>query len=303
MPYKTLAVIDLGSNTFHLLIVQQSQMGFKTLYRDRAYTFLSEGGLDFISLERFNGAINIIEQFSIKLIEYCVDETKIIGTAALRSATNSSILTSKINDITGHKVEIIDGDREAQFIFDGIMCFNDFHIGNYLIIDIGGGSTEFIIVDDGIKTWSKSYPLGVGVLYSNFITADPITFQEIELITSYVSFVLADLKTALAQSDKSRTIIGASGSFEVLLTMSGKEIVEDETEPLTLNQFGRLYEMIINSSYTERQSIPGLPKERTKLIVMAMLLKHIVIKEICNLVEGMVFCPYSLKEGVLKEMS
>jgi exopolyphosphatase / guanosine-5'-triphosphate,3'-diphosphate pyrophosphatase len=296
-----IGVIDLGSNTFHLHIVNKELDKFQTIYKQRIYTFLSEGGLEEISDLRTNGAFAAIEEFKRHIDRFQVDTLKIIGTAAIRKSKNSSVLCKYILDTLGTPVDIIDGNQEASYIFAGIMLFPECNTGDKLIMDIGGGSTELMIVDEGLMIWSKSYPLGVGLLHAKFAPSDPITSAQIKEIKAHIVSTVADLKKELDKSKKPRTLIGSSGSFEVLLSMSGKNYEEEKCVPIPEQDFDLLHSQVVPSTLSDRNQMSGLPSERSKLIVMAMILKEVIIKEI-NVTDNILFCPYALKEGVLASL-
>ncbi|HMU04396.1 MAG TPA: hypothetical protein PJ990_12270, partial [Saprospiraceae bacterium] len=166
---KKIAVIDLGSNTFHLLIVKLGDdHTFETTYRERVFTGLSDGGIDIISNEKLAFGLETLRHFKNRLDEYQVIELKVIGTAVLRKASNRQLFIDEANKILNAHINIIDGQKEAEYIYKGIMLLPVLRVGTHLIMDIGGGSTEFILVSDGKKLWSESYTLGVGVLHNLF---------------------------------------------------------------------------------------------------------------------------------------
>lgn len=272
----------------------------KFILRKRAYTFLSQGGLDIITDESVKKALFCINDFASIISESNVSQLKVIGTASLRKASNGDWLKQKFEKILNVNVEIISGQREAELIYKGVMLLPEMKKDTKLIMDIGGGSTEFIIVNNGEKVWSQSYTLGIGFLYSKVEHSDPITANEIKAVETYVLDELEDNFNNALMQWQPKTIVGASGSYEVLLSLQGLNYEIDSAVSLSLSQFDSTYEKIINSTLEERLSMPGLPNERAKLIVLAFVLKKIIIDVITP--EGIFFSPYALKEGLMSEM-
>lgn len=297
---KKYAVIDLGSNTFHLLIVEKkADNTFETLYRKRVFTGLSDGGVDVIKDDRINYGLETISEFKQILASYDFPRLRVVGTAVLRKAANRQFFIDQANEILGTEIEIIDGDTEADYIFKGIMLLDEMKSGTHLIMDIGGGSTEFIFIKNGTKLWSRSFQIGVGVLHQSFHKTEPIHDTELNQMKSFILNTVADL-IPIIESYKPSTLTGASGSFEVLQSMAGLELQFNNLTSVSPDFFNTMYNIIISSNYEQREKLEGLPKERVKLIVVGMVLKKII----CDLIQptNILISPYALKEGILSEM-
>ena len=297
---EKIAVIDLGSNTFHLLIVEVGPGGtFRTLYRKREFTRLSQGGIDHILPERFEAGLETLRMFRQKLDEYGVTKIRAIGTAALRNASNRQEFIAKAGNILNTEVEVIDGFREADYIYKGITLLDKFNTGTHLIMDIGGGSTEFILIKEGEKVWSSSFILGVGVLQNLFHHTDPISDSELTALNRHISTTLEDMMPVVA-AHLPQSLAGASGSFEVLQSMTGESISDHDVSVISPDRFMALAEAVIHATEAERLLMKGMPAERVKLIVVGMALK----KAVFDLVKPkqIIVSPYALKEGVLREM-
>ena len=295
------AVIDLGSNTFHLLIVEPGQDGaFKELFRQRIFTGLGDGGKDYLKPESISRGITACQEFAKHLKMHQCTKVAVTGTAALRTAHNSQEFTSEAEKVLGSKITIINGDREAELIFKGVQLLNSMDDGNcYLIMDIGGGSTEFIIVKDHKIQWAKSFKLGVGILHSKFHHEEPISSHHLKELRLYIKDKLSELYHQCQEYQPS-VMVGASGSFEILESMSGKISDRHTMNTIPNEDFHRLSAMIISSSDKERLQMKGLPIERVKLIVVAMVLLEEVIHSVGP--KKLLVSPYALKEGLLSEL-
>lgn len=160
-----LAVIDLGSNTFHLLIVDVDSFGmWQTILKDRRYVKLASGGIDFIDDAAIGRAISVMVEFSERIQGMDVLHTIALGTAALREARNGLDVVERIQTASGIPIELIDGHQEAYYIWKGITSSLPGLYRPCLIMDIGGGSVEFIftrihpsIIPRAIKLVLRSY--------------------------------------------------------------------------------------------------------------------------------------------------
>ena len=148
-------IIDLGSNTFHILIVDiLPDKSFSIIHKERSFVGLAEDGMETLSQKAIDKGLNTLVNFKNLLKKHQVTDFKITGTAALRSAQNKDIFINAVNEQLGFDIEVIQGEREAELIFKGVSILHPMN-GNYIIMDVGGGSVEFILVNHGKKTWSK----------------------------------------------------------------------------------------------------------------------------------------------------
>lgn len=297
---KRLACIDLGTNTFHVLIVKSDQHGFTELYRKREYVILAEQGIEVIGEAPLARAFKAIDLFKIQLEDYVLDELKIIGTEALRRASNGHIITAYIKKQLGVEPEIIGGKREAMLILKGTQLKVDMSAGHFCIMDIGGGSVEFIIVSDGQVTFMKSYRVGVTVLFNAFHHSDPISEDEQLELTRFLDESLSDLLKHLNSLTGSISLVGASGSYEVLQSVIEGEVKRASVSIFCTDQFYDVSEEIIPLNETERSEYEGIPHQRVKLIPVAFLLIKYILDQ--REMDRIIVSPYALKEGVLSEM-
>lgn len=293
-------VIDLGSNTFHLLIVSKDSNGdFKEIHKERAFVGLAEEGIEKLSDDAMTRGEEALTMFMALLNQYNITHYKAVGTAALRSANNSHLFIEKIKKQLGLDIEIIAGAREAELIYKGVSQIADITTCNHVIMDVGGGSVEFILIQKGKLSWSGSYDIGVGVLHNGFHNSDPITQQDQNVINEYLDQSLSELAD-ITQNLSITNMIGASGSFEVVQSLNGLPLISNATSKIEINDYTSASHNIIKSSIAERQKMQGLPSSRVKLIVVAMIL----IDKAMSIIkpDQLIVSPYALKEGVLSEL-
>ena len=297
---EKLAIIDLGTNTFHLLLVESSKckIGFEVLYRERHYVQLAEGGIDTISDSSMQRAKSAIDAFQNVLSNYKDIELVIVGTEALRVATNGNLINIYIKEHLSSVLHIISGNREAELIFKGNKLIVSADHTPYLIMDIGGGSTEFILVDDNHIILSNSYPLGVTKIYNAFNDTDPISIQAISSIESHIENQLSDM-TEVIKGYNLNCLIGASGSFEVLSEVLTGNIPQQELVNISLADFEKLSMKVISSSIDERRDIKGIPENRIKFIQVAFIMMRKIIDMYAPDQIGV--SPFAIKEGLISE--
>lgn len=296
-----IASIDLGTNTFHLLIVDFIKGEMVELYRDRVFVNLAEDGIDFITERVQKRIYQTIKKFKETLLFHKVEEYRATGTAALRTASNGPEIINFIQKEYDIQIELITGKKEADLIYKGTKLAYNFDHSSYLIMDIGGGSVEFIVVQNGILDWSQSFPLGVSVLHNKFKGEDPYPDGVVSTINEFLNDKLSSLLEVL-EGKSIKYLIGASGSFDVIEHMISDKQVIDKCLVINRNQKYRdIYDMVVGSSEEERNQIETIPKTRVKLMPMAMILIEFVALKIIP--EAILVSPYAMKEGVLQEMS
>jgi exopolyphosphatase/guanosine-5'-triphosphate,3'-diphosphate pyrophosphatase len=176
---------------------------------------------------------------------------------------------------------------------------------NSLIMDIGGGSTEFIIANkEGIR-WKKSFELGAARLLERFNPSDPISPEQIDEMRKYLLEEIQPLLTALKTYTVTE-LIGSSGSFDSLAEMiahrfQSLDVLRGKTEyTFDLDHSEAIYHEILRSTRSERLSMKGLIEMRVDMIVVSAIFVHLIITEIS--LPCMRLSTYSLKEGVLWEI-
>ena len=297
---KKVAVVDLGSNTFHAVIFEKKKTGeILEVYRKRHHVFLSKNGIETIMQESIDRAHIAIEDFQKNFEIHNPDEIYIVGTEALRKASNGKSLASYIENKLHATVDIISGKREAELIAKGVMWQMDKPIKEALIMDIGGGSVEFIHIINNQVAWMHSFPVGIGVLYNKFPHQEPISSNEKTAIIQFLEIELLQLISYLG--DKSiPTLIGASGSFELIpAIIEGQYPPEIGRSSILLNEFHEINNRILKLDMEERLHTKGLPPVRAKLVVVAFVIMEWIVQTLkC---EEILVSKYAVKEGLIAE--
>ncbi len=299
---KKLAIIDMGTNTFHLLIAEEDERGYHITYRERLAVKIGKNGITkgVITEEGIHRALLAMQSFKNTIDQQQISNVYAFGTSALRNATNSEDVVRRIETVTGIRTYVISGDQEAEYIYMGVKAAMDISEKS-LIIDIGGGSVEFIIGDNTGVDWKKSVEIGAQRLLEQFQKNDPITGEEIKSLDLYFEKMLAPLFEQLRNYNPA-ILIGSSGTFDTLsdIFCIQHDIHKSEEEietPLTLEGFYTIYEDLLCKNREQRMQIPGMIEMRVDMIVVACcLIRYILSRHAFNRIR---VSTYALKEGVL----
>jgi len=299
------AIIDMGTNTFHLLIAETEAGNFHIIHREKVPVKLGVGGINrnLITDEAISRALISMKAFKKTLDEVGVNEVLAFGTSALRNATNGTKVAAVIEAETGIKTNIISGVQEAEYICFGARAAITMGEQKHLIMDIGGGSVEFIIANQTEIFWSHSFEIGGQRLLERFQKHDPILQEEVESLFNYFD---TELKPLVAQLEKNkpRTLIGSSGTFDTLSDIycfrNDIAVTEAPETPFSINAFDEIYEELLVKDRAARMQIQGMIDMRVEMIVVACCL----IKYLLQVYpfDAIRVSSYSLKEGVLTKL-
>jgi len=299
---KKIAVIDMGSNTFHLLVAHINGDQRTMVCRRSSVVGLARGGINnnIILPEAFERALQTMKDFKTEIARHEAEVVYAYGTSAMRNAVNGTDLASRIYTETGIPVTIISGEEEASLIFAGILAALPLDTPA-LVVDIGAGSVEFIIGDKTGIVWKKSFEVGAQRLFEEFHRHDPITADEVNALNDHLNGALEPLYQALARYQP-RVLVGSSGSFDTLSEIhcirQGIAVDRDAPEtPLTHSDFQTISDEILAKNRAGRMAIEGMIEMRVDMIVCACCLIRTVLGR--HHFEAIRVSSWSLKEGAL----
>lgn len=297
-----IAAIDLGTNTFHLIIAEQNGSTFEIVYKTNEPVRLGEDITkdNLIIPIAFERGIDCLKEFKLQLQKFKVDIVKATATSGIRSAINGRKFVEEAKLLAGIKIDIINGDEEANYIYIGTKLSGAITTKS-LIMDIGGGSTEFILCDEEKLIWKKSYNIGAARLMQKFFKSDPIHNVDKNLIWDHLASELDELKTICTQHQP-KTLIGSAGAFETFVKMISPEININEisTADIPLLAYKKLADILINSSNEERTNMKNLIPLRVDMIVMAALETNYIIENLG--IQKIKLSTYDLKMGILQSL-
>ncbi len=297
---ERLAIFDLGTNTFNLLVRDADG---NLLRSEKLPVKLGAGGLrsDQISPDAEERAIAAMHQHKTWAQEAGASRGYAFATSAMRSTRNGAEVAARIERETGIPVNIIDGDQEAAFIAGGVAQAWPERSEPRLIMDIGGGSTEFILLDGTDVLYAESFPLGVTRLVERFQPSDPMTPEDAARINAHTDTLLAPLWTWLQHAPAS-CLMGSSGSFDtifnVLAGAHGRPFLElgEYRAQFSLDELPALLDRLIASSKMERLLMPGMLEMRADTLQVSALQIQLILDRLTP--KTMLLSGYALKEGV-----
>lgn len=309
-----IAILDLGTNTFNIFIAEIfPNQSFLKLYKSKISVKLGEGGINqnLIEENSFNRGIKALKKHKKTSESFGVEKIVAFATSGIRSASNGNDFVRVAKEKTGVDIEVISGSREAELIYYGVRSAVQLKDTPSLIIDIGGGSTEFILANKRDILWKQSFLLGAARLLEKFKPSDPISREEINQIEKHLEENLQPLFSAIAPLSTdihSGTVelVGSSGSFDSLAEMIGyryynAEVLKGKLEyDLNLEDFKKLHQVILRSTLKERFHMKGLTKMRVDMIVVSSIFVNFILLRLG--IQKMRVSKYSLKEGVLAEL-
>lgn len=307
--HRRLALIDMGTNTFHLLIVELPEPRHAaplTLLSTKVGVKLGEGGITQGELTEaaMIRAMHTLAGFKEEIELHQVSEVRATATSAVRVARNGQEFVEQIFEQLGIKVDVIPGDREAELIAKGIRQAVPLGQQPHLLMDIGGGSVEFILADATTMFWKRSFEIGAQRLLDMFYHHDPLLPDQVQAEQDYLAVMLTPLTQAVQQYQPVG-LVGASGTFDTLgdLQSARAGTLRTTTPPETeipVASFYESYQQLLALDHDGRLALPGMTPLRADMIVVACVLIDFVLKtyHLTNIRAS----AYALKEGLLAEL-
>lgn len=303
---KKAAIIDMGTNTFHLLLVELHGNEFKTIYKEKIAVKLGQGGItqNQIAPDAEQRALHTLGHFKNLIDDESISQVFAFATSAVRNANNGTDFVNRIREQLGIQIHVISGDEEAQLIYEGIHFSGALDERTTLMMDIGGGSVEFIIGNAQEAFWKQSFEIGGQRLLDAFHYHDPILPEEVEKLEEYCGEKLQPLLEAIALH-KPSGFVGASGTFDTLIdmyyaTMLQCKLTGEHVFELPVNDFYQLFQLLVTKNRAERLGIPGMIAMRVDMIVVASCLIDFILHHVH--VESIRCSHFSLKEGAVSRM-
>jgi len=295
----------MGTNTFHLLIASVEGNKYSVILDHKQAVGLGRGGINkrLIMPDAMERALSALRKFKETCTEHQVDRILLTGTSAVRSADNREEFLTAIKKETGWDTFIISGEQEAAWIFEGVKQTGIIPVDHSsLLIDIGGGSVEFVLCNAKEVLWKQSFEIGGQRLIDKFKHSEPITEAEIKDIAFYLKGMLDPLWEGVRSRGGVKTLVGSSGSFDTLCDIYCRQqgIVLDEKVkgyPLPLDSFQSIAKDLLAKNRAERLATPGMIELRVDMIVVSLVLIETLIAQLK--IEEINVSFYALKEGLM----
>lgn len=310
---KNIAVLDIGTNSFHLIIVEaNNNNSFKIIDRERDVLRLStektnssSESVKIISENEINQAIELIKKYK-KLVEIYNAEFKVVATSAVREAENSDYFINKVYEATNVKINVIDGKEEGRLIYLAVINnFSELKSKKILCVDIGGGSTEFIIGEFQNILFLESLKIGAVRLTNQFIPDFIITEEKIQKCRNYVKEKISSIKNNI-QNLGFEDCVGTSGTIQAVKSLSMKfnendNLNWDEKNYITYDEVNEVADFLLSkTTLEERLKIIGLESKRADIIPAGVIILQTIFDELKF--KKMYISNYALREGVVIDM-
>ncbi len=315
---NSVAVIDLGTNICRLLIADKTErsktsqttqnLGFRILHQEKITIKIGQQGISegLIGEAAQIRLLDALQRFRFTLDKYQIKNENIFAaaTSAMRNASNQNEVLAQIKQETNLDLQVISGEQEAEYIYKGVRLGMDIGEEIALIMDIGGGSVEFILCNKHKIFWKGSFEVGAQRLLDMFMHNDCIKPQEIKRLKNYIEDKLIPLANAIHQYTPT-FLIGSSGTFDTIHDIKLAKNNIDKLNNTEIAEFSRqefleIYYDFIHKGKDERLQIDGMKEMRVEMIVVASCLIDFILEK--YQLSRVCVARYGLKEGLLSEI-
>ena len=294
-----LGAIDVGSNSLHMVIAQAGASGgLTTLWRVKEMVGL--GRMSFpshhLSHEIMDRGLVTLRRLVEEARRRQCEHVLAVATSAVREAENGGEFIARVRQELGLHVRVVSAREEARLIFLGVRQTMEPESGMTLMIDIGGGSVEFIVADTQKPVLLESRKLGAARMTARFINSDPVQNTELEALRSHYDAELTPLIDDIRKLAPQRAI-ATSGTFENLAAMCGSEIPGQTPPILRQDDLRHLLDRLLQSRSKDRAKMQGLDSQRKDQIIAGALLAWEIMTRLD--IKQITLCRSALREGIL----
>lgn len=304
---KVLAGVDIGTLTCRLLIARVSDAGrLNELRSDRRILRLGEGVDRTRTLrpEAITRVIQTLKEWKQVIETYPVEWTIAVATSAVRDSVNRDEFLDRVKREIGWEMELISGEEEARRTMLGIRSGLPANVSTMLALDIGGGSTEFILDRPGSAPFIRSIDLGVVRLTERVLRRDPPAADEVQAVRALIRKETETVRAQLGDLE-GITFVGTAGTITTLAAMAQRlpayEPARIHNYRLSLETIRDLEQELLRRTNAQRQGLPGLERGREDVIVAGTIMLRTVMEML-----GQSACLVSdlgLREGVLIDLA
>ncbi|TMA93725.1 MAG: Ppx/GppA family phosphatase [Deltaproteobacteria bacterium] len=302
-----LAAIDVGSNSVHMVIAEVRPEGHVRVV-ERVKEMVRLGRRAFttgrLSAEAMDLAVRAVQDFGRLARARRVDRLRAVATSAVREARNGPALVRRLRRETGIAVRVISGLEEARLIFRAARHALGLEGGPHLLVDVGGGSVELVLVHDGRPLWLRSLPLGVARLTERFLLHDPPTAREVRRLERHLEEVLGALLDRVRHAAVLRAV-GTSGTVNTLVAMAraarGEDLGRLHGASASARELRRLRRRILAADAAKRSGLAGIDTKRVDLMPAAAVLLDFILARAGA--PTLVACTWALREGLLLDLA
>jgi len=294
-----LGVLDVGSNTVHLQVVDASpgarpnpNINHKEDLRLAEY--LSADG--FISAEGARLLREAIKRALAAAKSAEIDELLPFATSALREAVNGAEIISRINADFEIDLQVLSGEDEARITFLAARRWYGWSSGRLLMVDIGGGSLELAVGVNEVPDVALSLPLGASRLTKDYLQGNPFTKKSIRNLRDHIERDIAEILPTIVQHQDSDRSIATSKTLRTLARICG-DWVDGNGKKLRIDSLRKITPRLAEMSQEDRAELPGVSNTRAKQITAGAFVAEAVMRNLD--IDELEICPWALREGIV----
>jgi len=285
------AVIDIGTNSVKLLVADVAGTDVVPVVEAAEQTRLGRGFYPhhILQPEAVRATARAVAQFAARARELGATDVRVFATSAARDAKNPGELLLAVDAACGCRVQIISGAQEAEWAFRGVTTSPQFVAAPLLLLDVGGGSTEFILGQGEHKHFRHSFPLGVVRLLETLPHSDPPAPAELKATRAWLDEFLRrevtarlELAVARERSQGELLLVGTGGTAGVLASLEARLPAFDraaiESVRLPAARVSEWVEHLWSLPLAERRQLPGLPPPRADVMLMGAAIYEAVMR-------------------------
>ena len=294
-----LGVLDVGSNTVHLQVVDahpgaRPSPATNQKVELRLHEYLNKEG------EITAEGVALLEESIADAIshakEFQTEEILAFATSAIRDAKNGKDILDQINKKFEIDLQVLSGDDEAQMTFLAVRRWLGWSSGRLLVLDIGGGSLEIAVGDDERAEATISLPLGASRLTREYLDSDPHTSKEIKALETFVNDAIKQSLPEDISKHIADHFVATSKTFRTLARL-GEHWFEDNPKYLKINSLTKMIPKLQDMSNKQRAELPGVSQSRARQIVAGAIVARNVMERLH--INELEICPWALREGIV----
>lgn len=298
-----LGVLDIGSNTVHMLVVDAHYGARPAPAADDRTVVRLMKYLDDDNRVTDDGVAKLREAVSRAMLfaeRFGAQEVIGMATSALREATNGPEVLAELNELAGIQLTVLSGKEEADLTFLAARRWHGWGAGKLLVLDIGGGSFEVAYGQDENPEFAASVPLGAGRLTRQFLQDDPPTSDQIDEMKDYIKAEMKPLADSLKQLPKPDHVVATSKTFRSLARLAGQRVAvigPDERRRMSRSDLEDWVGRLAKIPAAARTELPGITPERTFQIVAGA---EVALRAMKSLkLDRLDICPWAMREGAI----
>lgn len=304
---NSFAAIDIGTNSVHLIVVKILEHGnFEIIDREKEVIRLGEGfagDIKKLSGDAIDRAVTAIARFK-DIAETHNAKIRAVATSAVRESSNRNEFIEKVYEKTGVQVEVISGQEEARLIYLGILRAVPVYEKRALCIDIGGGSTEFVLGVNGKIEFSRSLKIGAVRLTQKFFSEDKITKSAIDECRKWVEGEIFHV-TNYIDKYGFEVCVGSSGTIQtagnIIAEFSKKEVTPNRilnNFEFTKDELSKVADSVLSAkSLSERKKIKGMDSKRADIFPAGIIILQTIFEQLK--IDKLTISEYALREGIV----